>query len=94
MTENELVEKLRDYPELKERFVQLVSIIENANGDTTLADEAEYRVIEELRTMGHDTLSGWAKRQSEKVTNNVLEQKADMRKHAKKNSNGRLRTEK
>lgn len=37
MTENELLEKLCDYPELKARFEQLVSIIENSNGDTTLA---------------------------------------------------------
>jgi hypothetical protein len=94
MTENELIEKLRIYPELKERLVQLVSIIENANGDTTLADEAERRVIEEMRSMGHDALQGWARRQSGKTMGRVLEQKNGMRKHTKKNSSGIPPTEK
>lgn len=94
MTENELIAKLQIYPELKERLVQLVSIIENVNGDTTLADEAERKVIEEMRTMGHDALQGWAKRQSERVTAQVLEQKNKLRKHIKKNSCGTLLTEK
>lgn len=84
MTDNELLEKLRSYPELKVRFEQLVTIIENSNGDTTLADEAERRLIEELRGMGHDALQGWATRQSEKVTGRVLEQQPSMRKHEKK----------
>jgi len=94
MTENELLEKLRNYPELTERLIQLVSIVENDDGATTLADEAEYRVIEEVRGMGHDALNGWAKRQSGKVTSNVLKQKSKMRKHTKKNSSGILPTEK
>lgn len=93
MTENELLEKLRAYPELKARFEQLVTIIENSNGDTTLADEAERRVIEELRGMGHDALQGWATRQSEKATSCVLEQQPKMRKHVKKKSSGTLPTE-
>lgn len=94
MAENELVAKLQIYPELKERLIQLVSIIENVNGDTTLADEAERRVIEEMRTMGHDALQGWAKRQSERATAHVLEQKSGLRRHIKKNSCGTLLTEK
>jgi hypothetical protein len=88
MTENELLEKLRTYPELKVRVEQLITIVENSDGKTTLADEAERRVIEELRGLGHDALQGWATRQSEKATDRVLEQQPNMRKHVKKKSSG------
>ena len=94
MTETELFEKLHDYPELRARVEQLVTIIENTNGDTTLADEAERRVIEELRGMGHDALQGWANRQSQKVADRVTKHQPEMRKHTKKNSIGILLTEK
>ncbi len=93
MTEVELLEKLRAYPELKTRIEQLVAIMDNDDGETTLADEAERRVIEELRGMGQDALQGWADRQSKKATKRVAEHNPAMRKHVKKNSSGTPPTE-
>ncbi len=46
MTENEFHEHLCAYPELRTRFEQLLTIVENANGEVALADEAERRAIE------------------------------------------------
>ena len=88
MTENELLERLRDYPGLKVRIEQLVAIMDNTNGDTTLADEAERRVIEALRGMGHDALQGWANRQSKRAADCVITRQPGMRKHTKKKSSG------
>jgi len=68
MEAKELAEKLELYPELKARVEQLVHIVENKNGETTLADVAEQRIIDELRQLGHESLQGWADRQSRRAS--------------------------
>jgi hypothetical protein len=88
MKEGEIIEKMREYPELKERFEQLIAIVENTKGDATRADDAEYQVIEQMRKLGQDTLQSWANRQSKKMVERVSEQKPNMRRHVKKNSSG------
>lgn len=52
--------RLSKYPHLKNRIEQLLKIVENAEGDLKKADEAEKRVIEELRKMGNEVLHDWA----------------------------------
>ena len=52
--------RLNKYPHLKNRIEQLLEIVENADGDLKKADEAEKRVIEELRKMGNEVLHDWA----------------------------------
>lgn len=94
MTANDLVNKLNDYPEVREKIEQLIEIMENEDGSTTLADTAEFRVIEQIRGMGRAAMQGWADRQNEKVSSEVKTEKPMFRKHVKKNSNGTLVTEK
>lgn len=62
-----LEERLREYPELYERISELVQVVENAEGDAVKADEAEQRVIEEVRRIGHAALQGWADRKLQRV---------------------------
>jgi hypothetical protein len=57
-----LEERLREYPDLYERISELVAVVENAAGDVVKADEAEQRVIEELRQIGQQALQSWAAR--------------------------------
>jgi hypothetical protein len=52
--------RLNKHPHLKNRIEQLLKIVENAEGDLKKADEAEKRVIEELRKMGNEVLHDWA----------------------------------
>lgn len=85
MLDKATVEKLNQYPELCERVKQLLAIIENAEGETTWADEAEQRVIDEMRGLGHDVLQTWASRQAGKAAQRAAQQKAGLRKHTKKN---------
>jgi hypothetical protein len=61
-----LEERLKEYPELKAKIENLLTIIENAGGDIEKAAEAERRIIEEMRQMGNEVLHGWARRQQEK----------------------------
>ncbi|MBU1053726.1 MAG: hypothetical protein KKC46_07840 [Proteobacteria bacterium] len=58
--DDSLKKRLNKHPHLKNRIVQLLEIVENADGDLKKADEAEKRVIEELRKMGNEVLHDWA----------------------------------
>jgi hypothetical protein len=55
-----LEKRLSKHPHLKNRIEQLLKIVENADGTLEKADEAEKRVIEELRRMGNEVLHDWA----------------------------------
>ena len=50
MTELELIEKLKDFPQLREQLEQLVAIVENVDGKMQQADEVEKRVMEMIRS--------------------------------------------
>jgi len=65
--EQKLEERLRAYPELRARFEEMLAIVENADGDIVKADEAEERVIEELRQLGRSALQGWAERKQRRL---------------------------
>jgi hypothetical protein len=55
-----LLEWLNRHPELKRRVHALAAIAEDADGDLVRADEAERRVIEEVRRIGQEALHSWA----------------------------------
>ena len=55
-----LEERLQAHPNLRERFYQILNIAEDAEGKIDKADEAEERVIEELRRLGQEVLQDWA----------------------------------
>jgi hypothetical protein len=58
---------VRESPEVRERFEEKLAIVENAAGDIVKADEAEQRVIEELRELGRSALQGWAERKQRRL---------------------------
>ena len=62
-----LEERLREHPHLYERISRLLEVVENASGDVVKADEAEQRVLEELRKMGQEALQSWADRKNERI---------------------------
>ncbi len=79
---------LTDYPELLARFEEIAGIVENSQGDLVLADEAERRVIEEVRQLGNEVLQGWARRQSQRSNVNFAEKMKTVQRNGKKNSAG------
>ena len=88
MNTQELAEKLAQYPELKQRFEELVIIVENGDGEMQRADVAEQRVIDSLRDLGHETLSHWSQKQAEQASHQVKKQLPKACKHIKKKSAG------
>ena len=81
-----LVSRLKRHPKLLARMGSLLAVVEDASGDIKKAAEAEMRVIEEMRQMGHEALSSWARDQSEKASEGVRVQ-GDARSAGKKNCN-------
>ena len=82
-----LVERLKEYPELKAKIEAMLAIIENAGGDVEKAADAEQRIIEEMRQMGNEVLHSWARRQQQKKEDEYQAQPGVNRKR-KKNSTG------
>jgi hypothetical protein len=90
-----LEERLSTHPHLRERIEQLLGIVEDAAGDIDKADEAERRVIEELRRLGQEALHGWALgKETQKVKELHSDKDRKVRGHGKKNSTGAQHSEK
>ncbi len=66
LSDEELVERLKAHPELRERIGGLLLAVEDEQGDLRTADAMEMRLIEELRQMGRESLSAWANGQVRK----------------------------
>ncbi|MEI7995015.1 MAG: hypothetical protein WCH01_08950 [Methylococcaceae bacterium] len=49
---------------LKNRIELIINIVEDSAGDCQRANEAEIRVIEELRQMGSEALHCWSERKT------------------------------
>lgn len=60
--------RLAAQPKMLVKVVEMLDLMENAQGDLRRADEAERRVTEILRETGHDLLTGWAGQVAEAVT--------------------------
>ena len=55
----EFTKRIEKHPVLMKRFDQLLSLVENSEGDIKKASEVELRVIKELRQMGNELLVSW-----------------------------------
>jgi hypothetical protein len=82
-----LDERLREYPELRERFEEMLKIVENSEGDVVKADDAEELVVQEIRRIGRTAMQGWAERKHRRVVREFDKRKGLSRKE-KKTSTG------
>ena len=64
--DKELLNQLNRRPTLKNRVKSILSIASDDGDGIVRADEAENRVIEEIRRMGNEVLAGWAETRIEK----------------------------
>jgi len=83
-----LTKRINRYPSLKNRIELLINIIEDSAGDCQKADEAEMRVIEELRRMGSDALHCWSEHKMAQTTEAFDKARDTANKSGKKNSGG------
>ena len=83
-----LAQRISQYPSLKNRIELLINIIEDSAGDCQKANEAEMRVIEELRQMGSEALHSWSEHKIEQATKDFDKDHSTAIKSGKKNSGG------
>jgi uncharacterized protein with PhoU and TrkA domain len=72
--EAKLLEGLRRHPEMMERVQSILEIASNENGPLKSADEVEEMVIEQMRRLGHSTMSQWAMTAEERVSTELQRQ--------------------
>lgn len=63
--DKELLNRMNRQPNLKKRIQSILSIAEDDGEGIVKADEAETRIIEEVRQMGNEVLTGWAESRAE-----------------------------
>src|SRR5260221_241595 len=56
----QIIEQLRQHPEMMARFQSILEIASNAEGPLKTADEVEELLIQEVRRLGHATMNQWA----------------------------------
>ena len=81
--ETQLIGQLRPHPEILVRVQSILEIARNAEGPLKTADEVEERLIEEMRRLGHATLSHWATQAEERVSNELKSQHPTVRSRKK-----------
>ena len=69
-----LIERLREHPELIERFDHILEITATTDGTVKRADEIESLLIEEMRRLGNAAMGSWAS-QAERTLAEQLKQK-------------------
>jgi hypothetical protein len=82
-----LLQRINRHPLLRARVESLLGVVEDEGGGLENADEAERRVIGELRQMGNEVLTEWARVGIDKCAAQAREE-ADVRGGGKKNSTG------
>lgn len=86
-------ERLNRHPVLKKRIEALLNIVENSSGDTDTADDAEKRVVQELRQMGNEILYDWASERESIAVESMRDHNGNAIGHGKKNFTGILHSE-
>lgn len=84
---SKLAQRIARHPALQERIEAILDIVESSGEDLKLADEAERQIIEPLRQLGHDALSGWAEQRAEAAAEQGM-QELGWRPMGQKNSTG------
>ena len=74
--ELQLIEQLRERPQLVERFQPILTITAYAQGPLISADEVEGFLIEEMRRLGNTTMGSWAGRAEQRPSAQLEQQDA------------------
>jgi len=82
--ELQLIEQLREHPELMERFRTILEITANAAGPLKRADEVEGLLIEEMRRLGNTTMGSWAARAERRLAEQLQQTEASVGERKKK----------
>ena len=87
MSDEEIMEGLREHPQIRSRIAGLLAVMNDAGGDLKRADDAEDRLIEEIRGLGQEAMQTWAQGQVE-LTEEDVRRTGRAYREGKKNSAG------
>jgi 5'-deoxynucleotidase YfbR-like HD superfamily hydrolase len=82
--EKQLIEQLREQPQLLARFQNILGITRNEGSALKTADEVEGLLIEEMRRLGHAGMSQWAVRAEDRIGQEFKQQEPKARRRKKK----------
>ena len=83
-SELRLIKELRKHPEMLERVQSILDITSNKDGSDKKADEVEDLLVQEMRQLGHASLSEWAVQTEEQTSNELKERDSTVRSRKKK----------
>jgi hypothetical protein len=79
-----LIQQLREHPEMLERLHSILDLTCRTDGPLKTADEVEELLIQELRRLGHTSLTQWAKQAEGRVGDELTRQDPTLRSRKKK----------
>ena len=82
--EIDLVRQLRRQPKLMERVQHILEIANSSEGPVKTADEIEGMLIEEMRQLGNETMTGWAQQAQERIVAQLQREDRTVLKRKKK----------
>lgn len=77
--EEHLLERLREHPELFERFEAILGLGDVGDGALRSADEVEEDLIEEVRKLGNQVMGDWAQGTEKRAAEQLLEREPNAR---------------
>ena len=81
--EIQIIEQLRQHPEMRARIQSILALAANADGPLKSADEVEELLVQEIRLLGNTTMNQWAAQAEERVAQELKEQDASIRSRKK-----------
>ena len=79
-----LIQQLREHPEMLERLRSILDLTRNADDPLKTADEVEELLIQELRRLGHTSMTQWAQQAEARVSDELTRQDPTLRSRKKK----------
>lgn len=63
VSDEEILIGLREHPQIRSRIAALLAVVNDAAGDLKRADDAQDRLLEEIRGLGQEAMQTWAQGQ-------------------------------
>jgi uncharacterized protein with PhoU and TrkA domain len=82
--ELQLIEQLRQHPEMFERVRSILEIAASTEGTIKKADEIEALLIEKVRQLGHTTMETWAAKTEQTLGTKLKQEHASAKVRKKK----------
>jgi phosphoribosyl-dephospho-CoA transferase len=82
--EKQFLQRLRQHPQLWERFQSILELTRNADGPVKTADEMEELLIQELRALGNTSMNDFATQAEARVGEELKGRDTTVRSRKKK----------